>query len=43
MGENLIYCRDPAKDVGWVERSETQQQGAGVGFRTSTQPTKASF
>ncbi|BAY81951.1 hypothetical protein NIES267_14290 [Calothrix parasitica NIES-267] len=25
--------------VGWVERSETQQEFANVGFRSSTQPT----
>ncbi|WP_287126798.1 hypothetical protein [Desulfobacter sp.] len=33
--------RNIGHSVGWVERSETQQL-IGVGFRSSTQPTKNS-
>ena len=35
LGHNIGHS------VGWVERSETQQL-IGVGFRSSTQPTKNS-
>jgi len=35
LGHNICHS------VGWVERSETQQV-IGVGFRSSTQPTKNS-
>jgi hypothetical protein len=34
-------CHNIGHSVGWVERSETQQL-IGVGFRSSTQPTKNS-
>ena len=40
---SVYYWTDTPKNVGWVERSETQQKLTNVGFRSSTQPTATSI